>query len=80
MSKTALFIRYLEAKSGPENPFEGQIGLIFNDVVDRYGQLMGRSETRCCPLNDGVAAHYRDNLGFKLVTPPKDGPYYAREL
>lgn len=78
MSKTTLFQHYLEARPGDDNSLGSQIALIFNDVVDRYGQKMGRSETRCCPLNDEVAAHFRDNLGFNLVTPRKGAPYYVR--
>jgi hypothetical protein len=70
----------MEARPDAENPLSGKISLIVMDVAARYGQLMGRSEIRCEPLNEDVAAYYRDTLGFRLVTPRKGVEYYAREI
>jgi hypothetical protein len=80
LSNSAVVLRFLEARLPEDNPLKGEIALIIMDVAARYGQRMGRSEMRCYPLNQKVADYYRYNLGFNLVTPHKEEPYYVREL
>lgn len=80
VSNNAIFMRYMEARPDAANPLVGQICLIIMDVAARYGQLMGRTEIRCEPLNDMVAGYFKDTFGFRLVTPRKGVEYYALEI
>jgi hypothetical protein len=79
LSDKFILIRFMEATPLAGNPLKGKISLVIMDVAARYAQLMGRTEMRLQPLNEGVAAYYL-GLGFRLVSVRKQTPYYVREI
>lgn len=73
-------LRFLEGDFRPECPLKGVRALIVLECVANYAQGMGKEEVRLRPVNDNVAALYRETYGFELVSPRREEPYYVKRI
>jgi hypothetical protein len=50
------------------------------EVAACYAQVLGKKEIGGYPINETVAAVYRDVYGFALANPGHNPQYYSKEI
>lgn len=76
----SITLKFLEGDPRPECPLAGRRALIALEATALYAQGIGRRELRVEPVNDALAAMYRDIYGFRLETLRGSRAYYRREI
>lgn len=75
----AIVARFFEGDPSPSCALRPMRMAIFMDAVADYGQRLGKAEIHAYPVNEKLAEILL-KLGFRLESPRKQEPYYAREI